>query len=76
MTYKLKSASSAKIGKKFKVKNKIPLNPSSVPDVSIDTLIWNLPDYLTAQEDSLINFALTNQIFLFLWSYSKFQKLY
>ena len=52
------------------MKNKIPLNPSSVPDVSIDTLIWNLPDYLTAQEDSLINFALRNQIFPVM-SYSK-----
>ena len=50
-------------GIRFKVKNKIPLNPSSVPDVNIDTLIWNLPDYLTAQEDSLVNFALRNQIF-------------
>ena len=50
-------------GIRFKVKNKIPLNPSAVPDVSIDTLIWNLPELLTPQEDSLVNFALSNSIF-------------
>ena len=50
-------------GIRFKIKNKIPLNPSAVPDVSIDTLIWNLPDFLTPQEDSLITFALSSQIF-------------
>ena len=50
-------------GIRFKIKNKIPLNPSAVPDVSIDTLIWNLPDNLTPQEDSLITFSLASSIF-------------
>ena len=31
--------------------------------MSIDTLIWNLPDNLTPQEDSLITFSLASSIF-------------
>ena len=49
-------------GIRFKIKNKIPLNPSSVPDVSIDTLIWSLPGFLTPQQDSVTNFLLSSSI--------------
>ena len=40
-------------GIRFKMKNKIPLNISAVPDVSIDTLLWSSATMDSARADSL-----------------------
>ena len=39
-------------GIRFKIKNKIPLNVSAVPDVSIDTLLWSWTNSDSAAMDS------------------------
>ena len=49
-------------GIRFKIENILKLNPSSAPDVEMDTLIWSWADSTANPMDTLYSYAISNSI--------------